>query len=218
MPVLLGRDAREVMAVFTGREGEYLESRRQLGISLERVYATPDMAVAYVEAAWDYDTLRRAMAQSEREADRAYAAQLLAVHGIDLEQAEPEPRLLGEWLDPAVTKHHLGLAFAARLAPGQAAAAGQLAEDAFGHRRYENMMSRRAAGIVAERIFLAGDLVAFYIEADDPGEALWRLRVSQTVHDRWFKDQVKDICEGLDLDEPLAVETVWDQDLEAVPA
>lgn len=224
-PVLPGHDARELIAVVEGRERQYIESRHRLGIRLERIYAIPaqtgpNSVVTYLETDWDYGTTLRAQAQSELALDREFRDRFWQLSGVELADLArgAAPELVGEWLDPAVTKRRSGLAFSFQLVPGQAGAARQFGEDAFQHRRYENTLSRRALPLTVERMYLDGDAVTLYVEGDDPAGGLAQLAASQSVHDAWFKQRCRELSGGaVDLDGPLPdIATLWDRDLLAV--
>ena len=227
-PVLDGRDAREVLALFDARQDEYTASRAWAGIKLERVYEMRSplgvLAVWYMEADAGLASTFAALASSDLPVDREFAGRMRDVHDIDLNRPiSPLPELVGEWQDPAVTKHRNGLGFALPLRPGQAGALREFLDQAMHHRRFEHHLSRRALGLTVERIFLTssplGDLACFYLEADDPMGAYLRFAASDAIHDVWFKEQCRALFpDGIDLDEPLpAIETIWDRSLALVP-
>lgn len=225
-PVLPGHDARELLAVFDGRDDDYVASRQRLGIQVERLYTVAGprgtTLVTYLETDWDYGTTLRGEAISDRQVDSDFRDRFWQVHGIEIEQlaARPAPQLIGEWLDPAITKRRNGLGFSFDLNPGVAAEARQFGDDAFRHRRYEHTLSRRLLPLTVERVYLAGDTLTFYIEADDPAAGYAQLAASQSVHDVWFKQRCRELLAGgAGLDEPLpAIDTIWDRDLAAVLA
>ena len=133
------------------------------------------------------------------------------------EATAPVSELVGEWLDPAITKHRQGLAFAFPIRAGQGDALRQFCDEAFHHRRYEHHLSRRALGLTRERIYVnqtaAGDVATFYVEGDHPRSAYEQLAASQAVHDVWFKERCREIfADGCDLDQPLPlIEVVTDR-------
>lgn len=201
-PISPGHGERELLTA--------LEPRPGAGIHLERIYAGPHWSVTYLETDWDCATTLRALAGTAATPARELLAELAA---------QPAPELIGEWLDPAITKRRPGLAVAFEVRPGAEPALRQFADDAFHHRRYEHTLSRRALPITVERLFLAGDRAVFYVEADDPAAAYEQLGASQSVHDVWFKGRCRELLAGVALDEPLpAIATIADRDLEAVPA
>ena len=218
-PVLPGHDARELATFFDGREAEYLESRHRLGIHLERLYQSNGALVTYMETDWDFGTTLRGMAQSELGVDGDLRDLFWQLHGVEMGDvaARPAPELIGEWLDPAITKRRPGVAFVAPIEPAAAPAARQFGDDAFHHRRYEQTLSRRSLPLTVERLFLAGDSLITYIEADVPAGALGHLAVSRSVHDLWFKETYRELT-GVDLGTQVpAAATIWDIDLAGVP-
>jgi len=57
---------------------------------------------------------------------------------------------------------------------------------------------------IAQRIQPAGDVVAVYLEGDDPVEANRRFAASSAPFDRWFKDRCKEIFPAfIDFDQPV---------------
>ena len=219
-PVLPGHDARELATFIDGREGEYLESRRRLGIHCERRYSGGAGVVTYLETDWDFGTTLRGMAQSDLPIDSDFCDSFWKLHGVEIGDvaAKPAPELIGEWLDPAITKRRPGLAFSSELVPGSVADARQFGEDAYHHRRYEELQSRRALPLTVERLYLDGENLILYMEADEPALALLHLAMSHSVHDGWFKQRYQELT-GIYLGAqvPAAV-TIWDIDLAGVPA
>jgi hypothetical protein len=220
--ILPGHDARELVSVFEGRETEYTESRQRLGIRCERLYAGEGQLVAFLETDWDFGTTLRAQVQSEAALDRDFRDRFWHLHGVELAElaGRPAPELIGEWLDPAVTKRRQGLAFATQVRPESAAEVRQFGDDSFRHRRYEHTLSRRALGLTVERLYLSGDRLTFYLEGDDPVTAYQRLAASQSVHDEWFKETCRGLLaeDGFPISQLAATHTIWDRDLAAVPA
>lgn len=194
-------DSRELAAA--------LETPRRLGVRLARIYAGPATTVAYLEADREYAAMLRAVAKSATPAVRGRLEALAA---------GATPELIGEWLDPAVTKRRPGLAFAFGLRPGVEARLRELADDAFRHRRYEHTLSRRALPLTVERLFLAAGSAVFYAEGDDPAGAYLHLALSRSVHDVWFKERCRELFAGeVGLALP-AITTLLDYDAAAVPA
>lgn len=70
------------------------------------------------------------------------------------------------------------------------------AEEAYVARRAEMTESRAGVGKVGEEVFLnwtpAGDVVAVYLEGNDPLEANRRSAAASTPCDRWFEDRCED--------------------------
>src|SRR5258706_15935324 len=96
-----------VSEMFRSRPEEYLESRRSLGVLLERAYHQPtpmgDFVVAYIETEGDAAETMGKGAVSELAIDRDFARLVKEIHGIDLTAppAGPPPETLGDWTDTA---------------------------------------------------------------------------------------------------------------------
>ena len=175
------------------------------GLRVERTFSVQlparDFQVTYFETETDFASTARAL-------------------GIAVTTYE----VVGEWEDPAITKHRQGLGFLFPLRSGAGAAFRDFGDQAFHHRRYEHHLSRRALGLTRELMVLcgsaAGDLAVFYIEGDHPRGAYEALAGSTAVHDIWFRDRCRELFEdGFDLDSPLPpIRTVRDRDLSPVPA
>jgi hypothetical protein len=199
---------------------EYEESRRQKGITMERVYemATPMGAfvVAYVEADGGPAAMQ-AMATSDLPIDRDFRAALQDVHGVDFSQpAGPPPEVLADWRDPEVRERRAGLAFFAPVLPGRTDAGRAFSREAFATRRDEFTASRRPLRQNVEVVTLnstpQGDLVCVYLEGVDPVEANRGFAASQSPYDLWFKDQLRTIFPPeIDFSQPVpSVQTLWD--------
>src|SRR5437764_796944 len=111
-PVLPGKtdaDARRIADRFVERPEEYVQSRRRLGVSLERAYLqqTPmgNFLVAYVESEPGFDAVTAATAASDLPIDRFFVETVKDVHGFDMTQPPPgpAPETIGAWYDPDVT-------------------------------------------------------------------------------------------------------------------
>lgn len=213
-PVLPGKDARQVADVLKSDPSGYVESRRRAGVHLERAYemATPmgTFLITYIESDGPFAEVAAATAHSDLPIDRAFAAAIKEVHGIDitLPPPGPAPEVYGDWEDEAVTTRKRGLAFVAPVAPGQTPYGRSFSQEAYVTRRDELTASRRAFGVSRETVVLNasphGDLVAVYFEADDPVEANRRLTESQTPYDMWFREQLRVIFPpDVDLGQPL---------------
>jgi hypothetical protein len=222
VPVLPGRDAREVTSLVRDRKDEYEESRRRAGITMERVYeqVTPmgTFVVAYIESEHDMEATLASQASSGLAFDRDFNAKVAEVHGFDSSQPlpGPGPEVIADWADSAVPERRTGLAFLTPLAPGRADAARAFGAEAFVARREAFTASRRALGQNAETVILLtspqGDLVIGYLEGADPVEGNRRFAASQSEYDRWFKDQLRSIFPAeIDFDQPLPpIEQLWD--------
>jgi hypothetical protein len=202
VPVLPGKEARTVSAIFEGREDEYAQSRGKHGIKAERVYEQPTpmgtFAVAYVESADDFQETIGRIASSDLPIDREFLGALNEVHGFDPSAAVGEPpEVLGDWRDETASERKKGLAFCAPVRPGREDAGRAFSKEAFEIRWREHQASRQALGLVQETVVLnhtpMGDLICVYLEGDDPVEANRRFAESKGEYDTWFKDQCKEI-------------------------
>jgi hypothetical protein len=201
------RDFAVAAPIESGRVAPQVEAdaARAAGLRLERTFVVtlPDREyqVTYFETEGDFASALRAL-------------------GLPV----PAIELVGEWEDPAITKHRQGLGFVFPLRPDAAPALREFGDEAFHHRRFEHHVSRRALGLTREVIFmcasLQGDLVVFYVEGDHPRGAYERFSASPGVHDAWFRAQCRQLfAGGYDLDAPLPpIRTVRDRDLSPVPA
>jgi len=202
-PVLPGKNARDVSQILDGRDAEYAESRRRQGVHMERAYeqATPmgTFVIAYLESDSPFGETNAMMARSDLAIDREFLAAIQDVHGFDPTQPPPvdPPELIADWTDPNVTERKPGIAFVAPLRPGVTEQARAFAKEAFETRRDDHTASRRALGITHELVTLnhtpGGDVVAVYIEGDDPVEGNRRFAASRGAHDVWFKEQCSKI-------------------------
>jgi len=233
VPVLPGKVASKVSDVYNGRQTEYEESRRQKGITLERVSAMPtpmgEFVIVYIESEEDFAATMPLIATSELPIDRDFRAAVLDVHGVDLTQPPPPgppPEVVGYWRDPDVAAgdRRKGIAFIAPILPGRTEAGREFSRQAFTERVQEHTASRRALGVTQETVTLnsgpQGDAVCVYIEGYDPAESNRRFAASTSAYDVWFKDQLRGILiPQVDLDQPLPpIETIWDWHRTAVTA
>lgn len=96
--------------------------------------------------------------------------------------------------------------FAAPILPGKIDAWKQAANEINGGRRADYQASRAALGIKQEIASLQqtphGDLVAVYIEADDPGTVIARMFASDSDFDKWFSETVLVGVHGMDPGSP----------------
>jgi hypothetical protein len=221
-PVLPGKDAKQVAAVLRGDPNGYAESRRAVGIHLERGYEIPTpmgtFLISYIESDISFAEASAAIARSELAIDRAFIAAAKEVHGLDLTAPPPSDAIevLGDWEDEAVTTRKRGLAFCAPVNPGYEDRGRAFATEAYLTRRDEFGAARRAVGVSRETIALnhtpAGDVVGVYFEADDPAEANRRFAASQEPFDVWFKNEVSSVLPpDIDLNQPLPpIEEIFD--------
>jgi hypothetical protein len=202
-PVLPGKQASSVSRIFEGRMAEYEESRRQKGITVERVYEmeTPmgTLVTAYIESDRGFEDVMGALATSDLLIDRDFRAALTEIHGMDMSKP-PEgatPEIIGDWRDPEITERRRGTAFTVPVMPGRSDAARAFAREAFGSRVGEHAASRRALGINQETVALSatpmGDMISVYLEGTDPDDGNRRFSASQSAYDLWFKEQLSGI-------------------------
>jgi hypothetical protein len=200
-PVLPGKtdaDARRMADRFVERPEEYVQSRRRLGVSLERAYLqnTPmgSFVVAYVESEGDFDAINAATVASDLPIDKFFVETVKDVHGFDMTQPPPgaAPETIGAWFDPAVTTRRRGMAFTAPLLPGTTEAGRAFIADAFN--REDMTRSRRALGQNVEVVTVtgtpAGDIAAVYLEGDDPFAGNTAFAASDDPFDVWFRAEL----------------------------
>ena len=213
-PVLPGKDASKAAAVLKADPSGYVESRTRLGVTLERAYEMPTpmgtFLIAYIESERPWAETSADEAQSDLPIDRAFAAAILDVHGIDITAPPPGPlpELIADWTDPTIPTRKRGLAFCAPVMPGAEDAGRAFAAEAYDNRLSELEVSRRALGISRESVTLntspAGQSIAVYIEGDDPVEGNRRFAASTAPYDVWFKDVVgRTLAAGVDFNIPL---------------
>jgi hypothetical protein len=216
-PVMPGKESlvREVGGQLKERRDEYARSRRRGGVTFERAYLqkNPDgsaLVVAYLETERGFGEAMAALLSSDIDLDRYFIDTNKEATGIDFRAGPtgPEPELIGQWSSSPGGGRGKGFAFAAPLQPGKADAARQFAREAYATRRAEMTESRAGLGLVREEVFLnqtpAGDVVAVYLEGDDPVDANRRFAASSAPFDRWFKDRCKEIFPAfVDFDQPV---------------
>lgn len=202
-PVKPGMSRDEVGAIsqmFRDRPDEYRESRKRLGISLERAYHQPtpmgDFVIAYVESEEPGAQTMGKMAASELPIDHEFARLVMEIHGVDI-TAPPTgalPETIGNWVDPDVKTRGRGLGCCAPVIPGKEEAGRAFAKEAFQTRRDEMTASRRALGQSVEVVTLLdtphGPITAIYLEGMDSVEANRRLAASTEPFDLWFKGEL----------------------------
>lgn len=202
-PVLPGKDAKQVAEVLKADPAGYAESRRRLGVHMERAYEMPTpmgtFLISYIESDRPFTEIAMEGAKSDLPIDRAFAAAVQEVHGVDISAAPPgpPPELLGDWVDEAISVRKRGLAFCVPVMPGAEDTGRAFCSEAFGTRRDELTASRRALGGSREAVCLnaspAGQIITVYVEGDDPVEANRRFAASQAPYDVWFKNECKRI-------------------------
>jgi hypothetical protein len=205
-PVLPGKESvlREIGSQMRERRSEYAQSRQRGGVTFERAYLqnNPDgttLTVAYLEADRAFSEAMQQLLSSDIPLDRYFIEKNKEATGIDFSAGPlgPDPEFVGEWVARDATQRRRGLAFAAPLQPGKTDAARQFATEAYVTRQREMAESRSSMGLIREAVFLnrtpAGDMVAVYLEGNDPADANRQFAASNTPFDRWFKDRCKEV-------------------------
>ena len=198
-PVLPDADAELIARRFIEQPQEYAESRKRLGISLERAYlqATPmgNFVVAYIESEKSFGETTAAMLASDLEIDKFFVEKVREVHGVDLTQPPPPgppPETIGAWSDPAVTERGHGFAFTAPTLPDTRDAGRAFIKDAFS--RDDMTRSRQALDQNLEVVTVVatpeGDVVAVYLEGKDPEAGNGKFAASEDPFDIWFKAEL----------------------------
>ena len=219
-PVLPGKDARDIANEMKSRPREYEQSRRRLGIIMERAYLqhTPmgDFVTAYIEAEGDVLEAFGKVASSDLDIDRYMAKAAKEIHGADFTKPMPgpSPETIAAWIDPAAKDRGRGMALCAPLAPGATERARAFVADAYN--RDEFTASRRRLNVTEELLTLQstpqGDIVGIYIEGDDPAKGNAGFAASQDPFDLWFKEELKKIFPpAIDWSKPVeGVEEIFD--------
>jgi len=219
-PVLPGKDARDIANEMKSRPREYEQSRRRLGITMERAYLqhTPmgDYVTAYLEAEGDVLEAFGKLASSDLDIDRYMAKAAKEIHGADFTKPMPgpSPETIAAWIDPAAKGRGRGMALCAPLAAGATERARAFVADAY--LRDEFTASRRRLNVSEELLTLQstpeGDIVGIYIEGDDPAKGNAGFAASQDPFDLWFKEELKKIFPpAIDWSKPVeGVEEIFD--------
>jgi hypothetical protein len=219
-PVVPGKDARAIAAELKSRPREYEQSRRALGITMERAYLqhTPmgDYVTAYIEAEGDVAGKYAQLASSELDIDRYFVRAVKEIHGADLTRPlpGPQPETVAAWVDSTSKRRGRGMAFCAPLTPGETERARAFVADAY--HRDEFTASRRRLNVSEELITLhstpQGDVVGIYIEGDDPVKGNEGFAASSDPFDVWFKEQLTKIFPAsIDFSKPVeGIEEIFD--------
>ena len=219
-PVVPGKDARAIADELKSRPREYEQSRRRLGITMERAYLqhTPmgDYVVAYLEAEGDLLEKMSQLPSSDLDIDRYFVDAVKEIHGVDLTQPMPGPvpETVAAWIDTSVRSRGSGMAFCAPLTPGETDRARAFVADAY--HRDDFTASRRRLHVSEELLTLQstpqGDIVGIYIEGDDPAKGNEGFAASQEPFDLWFKEQLTKIFPAaIDFSKPVrGVEEIFD--------
>jgi len=200
-PVLPGKDAREIATEMKSRPQEYEQSRKRLGITMERAYLqhTPmgDFVTSYIEAEGELAETFGKLAESDLDIDRYFANAVKEIHGVDLTQPMPGPmpETVAAWTDQSARNRGRGMALCAPLTAGETERARAFVADAY--QRDEFTASRRRLGVTEELITLhstpQGDIVGIYIEGTDPAQGNAGFAASQEPFDLWFKEELTKI-------------------------
>jgi hypothetical protein len=219
-PVVPGKDGRDIATELKSRPREYEQSRRRLGITMERAYLqhTPmgDFVTAYIEAEGDVLDVFAKLPSSDLDIDRYFVKAAKEIHGADLTQPMPgaPPETVAAWVDPTAKGRGRGMAFCAPLTPGETERARAFVADAY--HRDDFTASRRRLNVSEELITLhstpQGDLVGIYIEGDDPVKGNEGFAASKDPFDLWFKEQLTKIFpSSIDFSKPVeGVEEIFD--------
>jgi hypothetical protein len=197
-PVQPGADVELISTRFREQPQQYAESRKRLGITLERVYlqTTPmgDFVVAYIESERSFGETTAAMLASDLEIDKFFVEKIRDIHGVDLTQPPPgpPPETIGAWSDPAVTERGRGFAFTAPTLPDTREAGRAFIQEAFS--RDDMTRSRRALNQNLEVVTVVatpqGDVVAVYLEGKDPEAGNAKFAASEDPFDAWFRAEL----------------------------
>ncbi len=197
-PVVPGADPKAIAKEMQARPREYEQSRRRLGITMERVYLqhTPmgDFTTVYFESEGDLLEQFGRLASSDLEIDRYFVKAVKEIHGVDLAQQMPgpKPETVAAWIDTTAKGRGRGLALCAPLAPGATERARAFVNDAY--HRDEFTASRRRLNVSEELLTLQstpqGDIVGIYIEGDDPVKGNAGFASSRDPFDLWFKEEL----------------------------
>jgi hypothetical protein len=213
-PLATGRsdaDASVIADEFRSRPREYEESRRRLGITLERVYLqkTPmgSTVVAYIESTGDFADTTARMVQSDLDLDRYFVRSVKEIHGIDLTQpmaSQPEP--IAAWFDPYIAIRGKGMAFCAPVVPDAIDWARSYFSEAYASSDFAE--SRRALSQNGEVVTLLqtpmGPMASAYLEGIDPYEGNRRFAASTAPFDLAFKDELRKIfVPAIDFSKPV---------------
>jgi hypothetical protein len=220
LPEKTADDVKHVIEEFRRRPDEYAESRRRLGMTLEREYlqTTPMgmFTVVYIESASDFGEVAAALARSDLDFDKYFVNAVREIHGVDLTQPPvgPPPETVGEWVDPQVSGRRKGMACCAPMIPGTEDQGRAFMQDAFS--RPAMTESRRALQQNVEVVSVVqtpqGPVAAIYLEGEDPWEGNRRFAASTSTFDVWFKGELAKIFPpSIDFGQPIpGVEEIFD--------
>lgn len=230
-PVLPGKsqsDVRSIADRFYSDPDGYRESRRNVGVTLERAYwqhtEMGDFVIAYLESDKSVADALAATAQDRTPIGRFFAERAKEVHGVDITQPPPgpAPETVLEWVDPSVSERRQGMAFCAPLMPDALDKARAFASEA--ERSPDMTNSRRALGQSVELVTIShtpqGPVAAVYLEGNDPWEGNRGFAASTSEFDVWFKNQCKEIFPPfIDFNQPVpGVTEIFDSEKIGAPS
>jgi hypothetical protein len=172
------------------RKSEYVEARRRVGVTKERIFLaeTPmgAMVCAYGEGLNAGFQMAR-YAASNNAFDKFFLESLVKISGVDFAKmpAGPPPHLAFEWSNGKPGKK------ATMIGAPLAKPAEFWAMCREMTRRYaEHGESRERHGVTLERAFVLHDakMVAVYVEGDDPAHGVGAVMQSSNDYDKWFAD------------------------------
>lgn len=221
-PVAPGKTATaagRVAAELRAHPREYEESRRRLGIALERTYLqetpTGTFVVSYVESKRSLAETLPMLARSALDVDRYFVNAVRELHGVELTAPLPaHPETVAAWFDPATAGRGVGLAFCVPLRPEALDRARPDLSAAYASREFA--ASRRALGENGEVAALLrtprGPIGAVYLEGVDPYAAAHRLAAAVQPYDRELNERLRAIvADSVDVSRLVAgVEEIFD--------
>lgn len=196
---------------------EYVESRRRAGVTLERTYLMTTPMGSFVTTYREGRSAGAALQShltSGLAFDKWFMGKISAVHGINFDQPMVLPEQVLSFVEEGVTERKPGLAFCAPVLPNKLELVRNFVNESMGPRYAELQRSRRSAGFTRDIGFLNrtpnGDLIAVYLEGDNPVEANKRWAASNDPFDVWFRKTAKEAT-GIDFNQPLpAIRTIHD--------
>lgn len=181
------------------KKAEYVESRRRLGITKERVFLvdTPmgTLSPVYNEGLNAAFMMSRAKSSSN-PFDKYFLETIAKIYGADFTTipAGPPPNLAFEWKNGKQGKSSTMIGAPVK----DSGTFWQFCRE-MSSRYTEHGESRQRAGITLERVFFLHEakMVAVYIEGDDPGRSMQTVMSSTGTYDKWFTDRASAI-HGID--------------------
>src|SRR5262245_5797844 len=130
-------DIKSIADMFMDRPDEYRESRKRLGITLERVYLQPthmgNFVLAYGESGGPSAGIVAGIVHYDLSIDKEFVRLVDENHGVDLTVPPPgpPPETVGQFVDPDVTERKKGFAFCAPGRQGSEAEGRAFAKEAY---------------------------------------------------------------------------------------